>query len=168
VGGSHGSTGKRPGGFFLKCKRGKKDLGKVFRSPERRKALKGEAHERWELKETSKGLGDESHREGSQTLGVELLGGRVKVFQTHSERDVARRVPGSGYAEGPESSGKVLETSIYGRHRYRFWAANGEARRPRWRGSVREERFEAEKNRPEAPGNRRPEGPRKKGRTGRK
>jgi hypothetical protein len=120
VGGSHGSTGERPAGFFLKCKRGEENWGTVFRSPGRSKALKGEAQERWELKEASKGLGDGNHREGSQTLGVELLGGRAKVFQTHSGWDVARRVPGSAYAEGCESSGKVLRTSFDGRHRDRF------------------------------------------------
>jgi hypothetical protein len=47
----------------------KEELVRVHRSPDRRKALKSEAHERWELKEIPEdGSATPFHREGSQTL----------------------------------------------------------------------------------------------------
>jgi len=42
---------------------------KLYRPPERRKALKGKAQERWKLKKASKDVGGK-RREGSQTLSA--------------------------------------------------------------------------------------------------
>lgn len=43
--------------------------------------MKGEAQERWGLKEASKVLRCTNHREGSQTLSVALLKSRVTLFR---------------------------------------------------------------------------------------
>jgi len=46
----------------------------LLRSSERRKALEGEAQERWELKEASKAeRARKARREGSQTRGWDFL-----------------------------------------------------------------------------------------------
>lgn len=54
--------------FFQEAQGRRQGLGRVFGSPGRRKALKSEAHERWGLKEASKGLKTKDSRgAGSQT-----------------------------------------------------------------------------------------------------
>jgi hypothetical protein len=58
----------------VECKSGGILREREIRPLGRRKALKGEAQECWELKEASEDLRDgESRREGSQTLGTGLL-----------------------------------------------------------------------------------------------
>jgi hypothetical protein len=56
------------------------------RSPGRRKALKGEAYERWELKEAPEGARAQIRREGSQTLWVEPPDTRATVSGRLIER----------------------------------------------------------------------------------
>jgi len=64
-----------------------------FNSLGRRKALKGKAQERRELKEASTGWkADISHREGSQTLRVGLLGSGAILPRRFLKRGVKRRV----------------------------------------------------------------------------
>jgi len=59
VGVSRRSVDTRPRGFVGKRKDGRMSWERFVRSPERRKALKGKAQERWRLKEASEGVGAE-------------------------------------------------------------------------------------------------------------
>jgi hypothetical protein len=70
----------------------------------RRKALKGEAQERGELKEASRDEVSQRHREGSQTPRMGLRSGQGNATSTRLERDVKKRVISSANAEG---SGKL-------------------------------------------------------------
>jgi hypothetical protein len=64
------STGARLKVFCQKVQERKEEFERTPRSPDRRKALKSEAQECWELKEIPKdGEAKPFHREGSQTLG---------------------------------------------------------------------------------------------------
>jgi len=59
-----------------------------FGSPKGRKALKGEAHERWGLKEASKVEVVRTHRrnEGSQTPNAGLSESRANAFRTFLQK----------------------------------------------------------------------------------
>jgi len=73
VGGNRWSVDTRPRGFVAKRRNGTLGWERSSGSPKRRKALKGEAQERWELKEASEGVGTRgARREGSQTLSMSL------------------------------------------------------------------------------------------------
>jgi hypothetical protein len=59
-----------------------------------RKALKGKAQERRELKEVLRDLWDETNRrKGSQTLGTALLGVKAKASKRFSKRESEKKGP---------------------------------------------------------------------------
>jgi len=77
----------------MKCKSGESSWERGLGPLGRRKALKGEAQECWELKEASEDLGDESRREGSQTLSTELLKRKANFSDAFSKERVKKKGP---------------------------------------------------------------------------
>jgi hypothetical protein len=59
-------------GFSKKAHERKEKIERFFRSLQGSKALKSEAHERWELEDVSKSEAGLNRRKGSQTLRTEL------------------------------------------------------------------------------------------------
>jgi len=72
VGASRWSAGARPEWFRREAQERRRDGKRSFDHRRGAKALKGEARERWGLKEAFKGLASERRREGSQTLRAGL------------------------------------------------------------------------------------------------
>jgi hypothetical protein len=64
------------------------------RSPERRKALKGEAHERWRLKQASKGLGVDRHAMRVAKPYCVTSGGQGNAFRTRPRKGCEEKDPG--------------------------------------------------------------------------
>jgi len=77
----------------MKCKSGEGSWERGLGPLGRRKALKGEAQECWELKEASEDLGDENRREGSQTLGTALLKRKANFSDALSKGGVKKKGP---------------------------------------------------------------------------
>lgn len=88
-----GAPVRSPTGFCRKAQERKREVERVHGPRERNKALKGEAQERWRLKETAKALRGANHREGSQTLGVELPGGRATLSGRFLIKGSAKKGP---------------------------------------------------------------------------
>lgn len=76
------------------------------RSIRRRKALKREPQERWELKKCFQGFSAlRNRKEGSQTLNTELLKNRATFLRRNSgNKVVKKRATETANAVGPKSS----------------------------------------------------------------
>jgi hypothetical protein len=79
---------------------GKIGSKELHRSRKGKKALKGEAQERWGLKETSKGRDGLHRREGSQTLSAGPLKSRATLFKRSFARSAKKGALRFEHAEG--------------------------------------------------------------------
>jgi hypothetical protein len=93
------------------CGKAQERKGRRKRRPDHpggEKALKGEAHERWRLKEISKGVGAERHvKRVAKPSRRDFPRAGQSFRDAGSKGSAQKRAPTSGYAVGPRSLREV-------------------------------------------------------------
>jgi hypothetical protein len=90
------SAGGRPKRFLTKAQERSKTFEKVLGSGCRRKTSKGQAQERWKLKNTSQGIRANVVERVTKPCGTALLKGAAKPFRRWRQRDRKKEAGISG------------------------------------------------------------------------